>query len=268
LDTFHLSKWYLDCVADDGSAIIGYFARLRWRSLALQYAAALVAPAGLAPRQLHALRSVTAPVLGGGNCTWRCGALQLEGEWTAVDTPVALDLLQTPEGVIRWRLHQPRAEARVRLDGAPGLGAVAIQGLGYVEELELTVPPWQLPFDLLLWGRFLSRSDALVWIRWERAAEPEATRRQFVLWNGSLVQGAAVRPELISVPDSGTWTDLPLGDYRPLREGPLAANVFSAVPGLVSLLPRRFRDACESKRLTRGALGASEGWAIHEVVRW
>ncbi|HYF95417.1 MAG TPA: hypothetical protein VD969_24665 [Symbiobacteriaceae bacterium] len=43
---FHLSKWYLDCVAEDGSALIGYRARLRWRSLALEYAAALVAPAG------------------------------------------------------------------------------------------------------------------------------------------------------------------------------------------------------------------------------
>jgi len=277
---FHLSKWYLDCVSEEGTAVVGYFARLRWRSLGLEYAAALVAPEDGAPRQVHALRSLRPPALSGGVCTWRCEAVGVQAEWRALDAPVRRELLRTPAGSIRWTLHQPRSEAHIRLAGDLLPGPGEIRGLGYVEELELTMPPWQLPFDVLLWGRFLSATDALVWIRWEKGENPAATRRQFVLLNGVPVDGAVVEPDRVLVAAAGASfgagpghggtpsAELRLSAGRPLREGPLAASVFSAVPGLVSLLPRRFRDAHESKRLTRGLFGASAGWAIHEVVRW
>ena len=152
---FHLSKWYLDCVSEEGTAVVGYFARLRWRSLGLEYAAALVAPEDGAPRQVHALRSLRPPALSGGVCTWRCEAVGVQAEWRALDAPVRRELLRTPAGSIRWTLHQPRSEAHIRLAGDLLPGPGEIRGLGYVEELELTMPPWQLPFDVLLWGRFL-----------------------------------------------------------------------------------------------------------------
>jgi hypothetical protein len=38
---FSLSKWYMDCVADDGTAFVGYHARLRWRRLTIHYASIL-----------------------------------------------------------------------------------------------------------------------------------------------------------------------------------------------------------------------------------
>lgn len=267
MSSFNLSKWYLDCVSDDGTALIGYWARLGWGSLALEYAAALYAPAEGEPRQIHALRSLTAPELVGPECRWRCAPLRLEGRWVAQDSPVAQNLLATPAGGIRWQLHQPRAEAQIRLD--TGSGAHEIRGLGYVEELQLTIPPWQLPFDVLLWGRFLSPEHALVWIQWERETAPDESRQRFVFLDGEQADEALISADGVRLPVG----ELRFTQSRPLREGQLAVTVLGAVPGLVALLPRRFRGIHEAKRLSRGELqqggGApSTGWSIHEVVRW
>ena len=38
---FRLSKWYMDCVAPDGTAVLAYWARLTWGLLRLRYAAVL-----------------------------------------------------------------------------------------------------------------------------------------------------------------------------------------------------------------------------------
>lgn len=264
---FNLTKWYMDCVSDDGTALIGYWARLGWGSLALEYAAVLYAPVAGQPVQLHALRSLSAPHIAGADCRWHCAPLGLRGQWVAEDAPVSRDLLDSPRGGIRWTLHQPRAEARVRLDTASG--SVEIRGLGYVEELTLTVPPWQLPFDVLFWGRFLTPDHALVWIQWERGAAPDESRRRFVLLDGREVDGAVIAAEGVRLPAG----ELRFAESRPLREGPLIATVLGAIPGLISLLPARFRNIHEAKRLSRGelrqqGLGPSAGWSIHEVVRW
>lgn len=262
---FHLSKWYLDCVADDGTAIIGYWARLRWRSLALDYAAALFAPASGEPLQVQALRSPPAPVLAGDTCTWRCDPLQLEGEWTAEAAPVRQNLLQTPSGGIRWSIHQPRARARVRF------GSTEISGLGYTEELELTIPPWRLPFDTLYWGRFLSPEHALVWLQWELSDSPDQSRRRFAVLDGALDEAPEITEDRLRLPDAAA--DVDLRAPRRLREGHIAATVLDVIPGLVHLLPRKFRRAHESKRLSLARLQSpgkapSEGWSIYEVVKW
>lgn len=39
--SFLLSKWYLDCVADDGGVFLGYAAKLSWKGLSLNYASVL-----------------------------------------------------------------------------------------------------------------------------------------------------------------------------------------------------------------------------------
>lgn len=264
---FNLTKWYMDCVSDDGTALIGYWARLGWGSVALEYAAALFAPVGGEPKQFHALRSLTAPAVDGVECRWRCAPLRLDGRWIAQDAPLAQNLLETPAGGIRWRLHQPRAEAQVRLD--TGSGVEEVRGLGYVEELTLTIPPWQLPFDVLLWGRFLSPGHALVWIQWERGAAPDESRRRFVLLDGEQVDEADITADGVRLPAG----ELRYTESRPLREGPLAATVLSAVPGLTALLPGRFRGIHEAKQVSRSELqqkncAPSAGWSIHEVVGW
>lgn len=261
---FHLTKWYLDCVADDGSTVIGYFARLSWRSLSLEYAAALVAPAGTEPRQVHALRSPPAPVLDGSQCLWQCMPLQLEGRWVADSAPIQADLLTTSDGGIRWSVHQPRAICRVHL---AGMGEIT--GLGYVESLELTIPPWRLPFNTLYWGRFLSRDHALVWLQWEE--RPGKHGRRFAVLDGAATEEVAVTEDSVLLP--GAAAGLDFNTPRLLRHGPIAATVLGGIPRLVNVLPERFRLAHESKRLSHAELHLPagdpvRGWSISEVVTW
>lgn len=279
MNGFHLSKWYLDCVSDEGTALVGYWARLRWGSLALDYAALLAAPAGAEPSQFHTLRSPPPPALSGSQCTWQCEPLHVEGHWITDAPPVQMDLLDSPADGVRWSIHQPRADARIRFreTGRPGAAIHEIRGMGYVETLELTLPPWRLPFNTLRWGRFLSPEHALVWLEWQKGgSHPGApalgeSRRCFAVLDNVLVAEPEITDQTVLLPDLPA--DLRFHSPRPLREGPLVATVFGAIPGLTGLLPGTFRRAHESKRLSQADLHLpgqvpARGWSIYEVVTW
>jgi hypothetical protein len=272
MSAFQLSKWYLDCVATDGSAFIGYWARLSWRRLRLEYAAFLFAPIESRPRQLHSLGSSPPPIIAGQTCTWSCSPLGIVGRWESTASSIRRTLLRSQAGAVHWFCHQPRADVTLRFGGSrAGAREAALTGLGYVEELNLTIPPWRLPFDTLRWGRFVSAEHALVWLEWERAALAGRGRssRRLAALDGKLTSRPIAGEREVTVPNA----HLQLGDTRTLREGALTANALSAVPQLVRLLPRRFKRAHESKRLSAGTLlipgkAPSTGWVIHEVVRW
>lgn len=234
-ETFHLSKWYLDCVSDEGEVFLAYRAALRWRALRIHYASVLGRDASL--------RKSPSPVEGAGVLEWRAPSLEVEGRWERLDPPIRRTLA---EGV-EWDCVQPRARAEVRV------GRRLFRGLGYAEHLTLAIPPWLLPLDELRWGRFLSPTDGLVWIDWRGPQN-----RQLVFHNGV---------SLDSLPG------LDLEDGLVLRDGSLAETVLSVIPKFERLFPSRILRLRESKWRSRGILrraGAPDarGWAIHEVVRW
>jgi hypothetical protein len=167
-------------------------------------------------------------------------------------------LLASKDGSVEWHCLLPRARGRVVLaDG------VAVEGLGYVERLGLTLPPWKLPIRELRWGRFLSESEGVVWIDW-RGPRPLT----LLTVNGAEVDAARVGDEAV------TWSAgrLELEAGSALREGSLGRNVLARVPVLSFLAPRAVRETHERKRLRRGTLvsgGRDEtGWVIDEVVRF
>jgi hypothetical protein len=261
---FRLRKWYLDCVAADGTAFIGYSALLSWRGFSLEYAATLFAPAGGAVREQHAVRGAAAPRLEAGGCGWSCAPLGVQAHWSTRAPVIRRTLLRTAEGGIRWTCHQPRAHARVRLDGGDGGGSSEITGSGYVEEIELTVPPWRLPFRRLWWGRFVGSDTSLIWIGWHGS-----TRRRLALLDGD--RHAITRLGRTGI--SAGSADLSIEEGRALRHGSIVGNVLSAAPALVSVLPASFLGATEHKRVGRGTLRRpgrpdATGWTIHELVQW
>jgi hypothetical protein len=261
--SFRLRKWYLDCVAADGTAFIGYHALLSWRGLSIEYAATLFAPAGGAVRQQHAVRGGSAPRVEAGGCGWDSALLGVQAHWSTRAPAIRRTLLRTEEGGIRWTCHQPRAHALVRLGGNDD-GSIEISGSGYVEEMELTVPPWRLPFRRLWWGRFVGADTSLIWIGWHGA-----TRRRLALLDGERHRITRLRRTGVSAGDA----DLSIENGRALREGSIVGNVLSAVPAVVSMMPASFRRATEHKRIGRGTLRRSGrpdvmGWTIHEVVQW
>jgi hypothetical protein len=255
---FRLSKWYLDCVAADGTAVVAYWARLSWGVVRLRYAATLVRRGG-AVAEAATLRPGREPRPEPGGIAWRCGPLGTAGHWQALGPPVCRSLLTSDAGNVEWLCLLPRARGRVVLaDG------VSVEGLGYGERLDLTLRPWQLPIRELRWGRFLSDGAAVVWIAWQ-GPRPLA----LLLVNGSDVDGAEVG-------DAGVAWRTGRLDLEPgsvLREGALGTTALARVPLLTVLAPRAVREMHESKRLRRGRLVGCDGrvetgWAIDEVVRF
>ena len=255
---FELSKWYFDAVGDDGEVFIGYRANLRWRRLAVSYAAALTAGAQ-ETRTASIMRSEQEPVLRTGSLAWAAPALDLEGTWTA-DAPALLrTLYDCPDGSVVWACLFPRARAGVRI------GSREIRGFGYAERLEMTLPPWRLPLETLRWGRFLSPDRFVVWIDWQA---PERSRT-WVFVDGQEEREARVSEEEISF--EGGRLRLPQASRLQLRDGRLS-HFLSSLSLPLNLLCRA-RAIHETKWRTRGVLEcfgapAVEGWAIHEVVRF
>ncbi len=158
---FQLTKWYADCIGENGDAIIVYCGIARWRAITLRYASRLEANAGKRPQARYSLRKCVMPAEEGTTVRWRCKSLEIEGTWERLDPAFDAQIYESPEGSIEWHCLHPRARVRLNLGNG-----VVVRGLGYVERMEMSVAPWSLPLEELRWGRFLSETDSLVWIDW------------------------------------------------------------------------------------------------------
>jgi hypothetical protein len=258
---FTLSKWYLDCVGDDGDALVAYAAEVRWGPVALRYASTLRRRPGQARATVDTtLRDVPWPESSDGQgVSWEAPQLGIEGRWKALAQPIDATILESEEGRVQWRCLLPSAWATVVHAGAP------LEGRGYVEQLTLTVPPWRMPIDELRWGRFLGQRHALVWIDWRGPHD----RR--LAW----LDGVEARP--VSIEPAGVTTDagdvLSIEPGGLMRQGALGRTALAIVPAVDRLLPVRILATDETKWCARGMLEVQgqppdRGWVVHEVVRW
>ena len=256
---FALKKFYLDAVTDAGDYFIGYAADLFFKRLSLGYADTVYSP------ELYGLRS--GPKMGRGRePVWQNGALiwchpglGFEGRWSPLAPPRRVGLLSTPQGHVDWHCMQPAA--KVSLETASGL---VIEALGYCDHLTLTILPWQLGLTELIWGRFVSVSQSVVWIVWRGK---HAMR--LVLWNDNSTDCADISDGHVVTDDFA----LAIEPARTLRQGSLSQNVLSKVPAAYRLAPAAFLQVRESKKLGRGILRMRDGhqhdgWVIHEKVTW
>jgi hypothetical protein len=261
---FTLSKWYADCAGEQGDAMILYSAELRWRGPAIHYTSLLTHRSGSLPRSRFSLRRQPTPVVLENSVEWRSRAWKAEGRWSEAAAGMSEVLFDSPAGSLRWNCIAPRASARLRI------GEDEMQGWGYVEHLQLSMAPWRLPIQQLRWGRFISATDALVWIDWRGSYN-----RQVVYYNGSPVSAREISDSKIVLADGGAHGGavLSLETEATLREGLLGTTALAVLPNLDRLFPARILKVREQKWLSRGVLRRpgrpdSTGMAIHEVVEW
>ncbi|MEX0891548.1 MAG: hypothetical protein WEB88_05200 [Gemmatimonadota bacterium] len=145
---FRLVKWYLDVVSDDGTAFIGYAARVHWRAFRVRYGATLLSR----PTGPLVERSTLSPGSGpladaDGVLGWQCHRLGVDGQWSPTAAPILRRLYRDRTGAVDWECLVPAARVRLRV------GALHLDGWGYAERLVMTLPPWRLPLVELRWGR-------------------------------------------------------------------------------------------------------------------
>jgi len=256
---FQLTKWYADCVGHNGDAVILYCGIMRWRAITLRYTSVLEAGFGKQAAVRYSLRKSPMPVEQGTTIQWQSNSLGIMGVWERLDPSFETEVYESSEGVIKWHCLHPRSRASINL----GCGKV-VQGLGYVDRLDMTLAPWKLPIQQLRWGRFLSDSDSLVWVDWKG---PHSCR--ILLQNGILGRATAIDENEITL-SGNSGLQLAGGDV--LRKGALGETALAIIPGLKRLFPSKILNVREYKWRSRAELrrgdSRSSGWAIHEVVTW
>ena len=76
-NNFYLTKWYLDCIDEQGNAAIGYAASMRWRSLEVPYTSLLLFEEGKGASERSRFQELNWPSqMGGRQC--RCEESQKE----------------------------------------------------------------------------------------------------------------------------------------------------------------------------------------------
>ncbi len=257
--SFLLSKWYLDCVTDNGDGIIVYVAELRWNSWRTRYASTLRF-FGDKMQSASSIRKCSLPESSLDQITLSLPHLGVEGYWKGFTAPIQRTILKNSDGAVIWNCLQPGSQVHVSLDRS-----IKMSGLGYAELLEISIPPWSLPLSELHWGRFVSENDMLVWIDWRGPYS-----YHLAVHNGSEREIAVITTEEIRSADSGK--QLTLDRSLVLRSGTLGETVFPTWERLARAIPVKMLGVYERKWRSRGVLltqgRTSEAWVIHEVVKF
>jgi hypothetical protein len=243
-----IRKWYLDCVAEDGAAWIGYWGDVRWGSLHVSFVSSLMHDG----TQTSRVRSEDEPRLDEHVVRWSAPSLDVDYELTPRVSGVEREL---HDGVL-WRCVVPCGDAIVRLP------ARTLRGRGYAEVLEMSIAPWNLPIRELRWGRVLGEHTSLVWIQWT-GAKP----LQVVVRNGELAEATHIGDDEVRLADG---TRVTIARRSVLREDSFA-NTLRPLRALAPLLPRVFTGTIERKWLGTGTIEApgrpiEEGSVVHELV--
>lgn len=248
---FRLTKWYADALDSHGRGLIAYEAALQWNAIRLGYR-------GTISIHIDGLKDESNWLMGkeiehpAGDFQWKSGDKAYA--WKGSRGAISEMLLQSEEGSVQWNCLQP---------GAQVTGSNLFHAHGYVEKIELTLLPWNLPISELYWGRYISDKHCIIWIRWEGSKN-----LQLVWMNGVRL-----------LPGSISQTEIRVDEYQVglpnqlLRKGSLMESVFARFEKMTRWFPSNILSLYEEKwygnaALTHRGVVVDEGQVIHEKVKW
>jgi hypothetical protein len=256
---YNIEKLYLDCIDDSGNCFIIYRAELDLSFLRLHYSGFIFSDTKGEAYERSSIKKSDKPVID-DSILLDLKTFIIEGRWKRSDTPFKISLYKDPESKeLIWDCHHPRAMAEIKCNGN------TYKGLGYAETLSLPMKPWELPIDELRWGRFLSDSYTVIWIRWKGKVP---VNRIFL--NGIEKNDAIFHDENISFGE-GVYK-LEFSDIAIIRKGRLL-NLFTRFSFLKILFDRRILNTMEIKYkaktiFSKHSSSLSEGWSLFEIVTW
>ena len=258
---FHIDKWYLDFISEQGEAMIFYAAKMTWHGITVPYTSRIYYHPGGDLKRKSRYHHVIMPEMENNLIRWEDQKSQISGTWKLKGHPISARLFDSTSGYLDWKCHQPASSVELVINNKK------IVGMGYAEQLILTAPPWKIPMDELRWGRFGSKQDHVVWIEINGA-----DKQQWVYVNGQRIDNAIVEDDHISFPEGNMSVTLD-------RKGSLESEktIFNVVeklvkylPGFKKIIPIHFLMADNYKWLSDATLFSHdktiEGKAIHELV--
>jgi hypothetical protein len=259
MSAIRMRKYYLDCVTEKGDVAICYASRFSWHTFPVNVFSRLIYAGGKADQCTamtlrNCLPRVAEPLL---QCT--CPKAGVVGSWTALRDPISRVLPVVKRDMI-WHCLQPCS--RVFLSQSP---VGTLEGMGYAEMIEFTISPWEFDVDEMLWGRFVSETDSIVWIEWKGNSA-----FKLIIHNGVEVANGQVTSSRV---DLTAGLALVLDEFVLLREGSLRETYLESLPLLRPMIPAGVANTFERKwlsrgRLSRGDVTVSSGWVIHERVQF
>jgi hypothetical protein len=261
---FHLSKWFLDFVGENGEAMIFYSAKLTWHGWSTSYTSWLRYDAASGVQLKSRFSKVQIPLLNGNSITWSDTKFGVSGTWESLANRIETRLYDSGEGYLDWKCYQPASNVRLKLNDN------ILDGKGYAELLILTAPPWKIPMDELRWGRFGSDEFNIVWIELR-----EHQKTQWLWLNGEKFENCIIDDHFISIPEKDLVLNL---DRDVLLESEKKINtvvekIIRYIPGFNKVIPINFLMADEFKWLSNAQLNSknktlAKGMAIHELVNF
>lgn len=260
---FHLNKWFLDFIGNNGETMIFYASKLSWKGIAVHYGSWIHYDPDSGIKERSHFRNVIFPEKKDNLITWRDDEFKVSGSWESAAKPLQARLFESDHGHLDWNCFQPASRVQLKIKDR------IIEGEGYVEQLILTAPPWHIPMNDLRWGRFRSLHDVMVWIELRKE-----NKRQWVWLNGEKITNCSIEDDHISSPenfllklDCGAVLESGNKIYRMMNK------LLHYLPGFNKLMPTKFLMAYNHKWLSKGEFQkkgspVTQGKAIHEWVNF
>ncbi len=254
---FELKKWYFDCITKEGDVVICYAAKLKYGIINFNYGSLIIKER---KKEIFQKQSFFFGELNNNTETleWKNNSLNFCGKWFGGRKGRMVKLFNSKDGSIEWQPLRYNAEVLIKYSGK------TIKGLGYAEKLYLTIPPWKLPFDQLIWGRFIgdNKKDFVVWIDWKGKLN-----KNWIWTNKGFSQGIIKNREVIM--NNGK---LILNNFNKIRCDNVLNSLLKGFSLLVKIFPKKLQRLEENKYLSRGELAIDRhkirGFSINELVKW
>ena len=261
---FHLSKWFLDFITENGDAMIFYAAKLTWHGWSTSYTSWLSYDPSSGVSLKSRFRNIQMPLVKDKTITWSDSKYGVSGTWESQVEMIQTRIFNSDEGYLDWKCYQPASKVHLKINDN------ILEGMGYAEQLIITLPPWKIPMDELRWGRFGSDENYLVWIELR-----EKEKCQWLWLNGEKIENCIIEDDHLTLPEKNLVLNLDRGVALESEKKifSVVEKLIRYIPGINKVIPLKFLMADEFKWLSKGQLQMqgktlSDGMAIHELVNF
>ncbi|CAF1577471.1 unnamed protein product, partial [Adineta steineri] len=229
---FYLCKWYADIIDEETDDVtIIYLGELEWKFLKVNFTNILQFIQKQTLISRLTLLNYKSPIFD-DDC-FQINSNGISGEWKRKSECIFCEkLFDNDDGYILWECFIPNGLAQIKVNNKIN------KGLGYVEKLTMTLKPWQVPIDILRWGRFLYENQYIIWIRWIGKEE-----KFLIFHNGIKYSDGIINDEMI---EFGNYRLILLEKYI-LRNGLLSETIFDRFVWIKKFFPLEFLDINECK---------------------